>query len=426
MKNRLLTAVLLMCLTVPLQAQNLKCIIQKGNYYTLAGYKAGSVNKTDTIRLNFRFTSIAISTKENILSASPYIIADKDTLWFTDNVDVEKDGKSWISDLIILKSPSDKIIFNNSLISDSIYFHLHYTGEDNFQQRVSGKNQTAPCEKPASISQETWRVGLPAPTGTVTPNSVHNIIVHHSAGSNTSTDYFNIVRNIYLYHTQTNKWDDIGYNYLIAQDGTLFEGRDGRGIVEGDNVLGAHFCSSNTGTMGICLLGDYTFVSPTPEAKETLTSLISWKIKKDQLDPSGIYPNPKNLFLPVIAGHRDGCSTECPGDKTYDFLPELRDTVKTILNKECGYVANTIELHTSDNRISVSPNPAESGTTLSLSLKNNESVKKIEFVSLRGDFKTELNIQENQKSVLAPSHSGFYLMRIYTSVKNYTIPLIVY
>jgi hypothetical protein len=185
------------------------------------------------------------------------------------------------------------------------------------------------------ISQEEWRAGLPDPDYERIPNTVHNVIIHHSAGSNSDTDYVSVVRNIYIYHTEVRGWSDIGYNYLIAQDGNIFKGRD-PGTLQQDEVLGAHFCNANTGTMGICVLGDYTSLAPPVNALQSLIDLTTWKLGKDSLDPLGIYPHPLNANLPVIAGHRDGCATECPGDSLYQRLGYIRQEVSSAF-ENCGY-----------------------------------------------------------------------------------------
>ena len=193
------------------------------------------------------------------------------------------------------------------------------------------------------IDQSEWRVGLTEPDYIRIENEVHNLIIHHTAGSNTDDNYFQVVRSIYIYHTETRGWSDIGYNYLIAQDGSIFKGRD-PGDLEQDNVLGAHFCSSNTGTMGISILGTYTDIAPPDTAIASLIELLNWKAGKDGLDPIGVFPHPLNDELPVIAGHRDGCSTECPGEMLYTLLNEIREnTLNAFL--ECGFSVNPIPFH---------------------------------------------------------------------------------
>ncbi|HAA13551.1 MAG TPA: hypothetical protein DCE41_18410, partial [Cytophagales bacterium] len=182
------------------------------------------------------------------------------------------------------------------------------------------------CEFPPAISQSEWRAGLPAPSPGRSFSNVGNLIVHHSAGSNTNTNFTQVVRDIYVFHTQTRGWSDVGYNYLISQNGDLYLGRDPENGDQ-DRVIGAHFCGGNTGTMGVCLLGDYTNLSPTDTMLGTLERLLAWKAYKDEMDPMGTNSHRFNSNLGVIAGHRDGCATECPGQHTYDQLESMRERI---------------------------------------------------------------------------------------------------
>ncbi|MEZ0610524.1 N-acetylmuramoyl-L-alanine amidase [Fibrella sp. WM1] len=180
----------------------------------------------------------------------------------------------------------------------------------------------ADCDKPTVVSASVWRKGLAPPKEPPTPNKVQFVIVHHSATSNTATNYLEEVRNIYLQHTTVNGWNDVGYNFLLGRDGVIYEGRDGQGVLDGDNVLGAHFCSTNTGTMGICMLGNYNDVQPSDTALAAIDRLIGWKLRKEGLEPVGqALHASSNKVLNRIAGHRDGvCATECPGNNLYARL----------------------------------------------------------------------------------------------------------
>lgn len=188
----------------------------------------------------------------------------------------------------------------------------------------------AACDSFYAVPQSQWRLGLDAPKAGRSATQTHHCIVHHSAGGNGDTNYTQLVRSYYVFHTQVNGWDDIGYNYLIAANGQVFAGRDPEkpGIRQ-DNVLGAHFCAKNQYTMGICMIGDFTKVSPTSQALTALQQVLGWKIQKDTLDPFGnlMHPDNNGSLLPVIAGHRDGCATECPGDSLYATLDALRQGV---------------------------------------------------------------------------------------------------
>jgi hypothetical protein len=207
--------------------------------------------------------------------------------------------------------------------------------------RMSSISRRADCSMPEIILQTMWRNGLPAPTPGRNRTPTSHCIVHHSAANNGDTNYTQIIRSIYTYHTQVNGWDDIGYNYLITANGAVYAGRDPElpGIDQ-DNVQGAHFCGKNQGTMGTCLVGDFTSTSPSDTQIAALTQLLKWKVKKDALSPYNSKPHPgmSDPLLGVIAGHRDGCNTACPGNKLYEKL----GTLKTEVN-ECSPSVGMIE-----------------------------------------------------------------------------------
>lgn len=212
------------------------------------------------------------------------------------------------------------------------------------------------CSKPAFIASEIWREGLPDPVPGRTVQKVDHLIVHHSAGSNNVTDFTQAVRNIYLYHLEVNGWDDVGYNYLIAPNGQVYQGRDDLGEGPEDNIKGAHFCGKNTGTMGVCLMGNYDEVEVPDSAFSSLIQLLTWKSVKENMDPREyiIHPPGGSETLGRIAGHRDGCATRCPGDNAYALLDELKDSVYNRFVK-CAPATSIIRENVQD--LVISPNP---------------------------------------------------------------------
>lgn len=48
-----------------------------------------------------------------------------------------------------------------------------------------------------------------------------------------------------------NGWDDIGYNFLVGDDGNIYEGR-------GWGIKGAHSPKYNANSLGICFIGNFT------------------------------------------------------------------------------------------------------------------------------------------------------------------------
>ncbi len=222
---------------------------------------------------------------------------------------------------------------------DNIQCHFYSPGNDDTPELPSAKNSSkiadrtleCPCEQPEYYDRQDW-----CPSNNCPPNpdpsitNVTHLIIHHSAGTNTSSNWAAIVRSIWDFHVNTRGWSDIGYNWLIDPNGKLYEGR-------GANVLGAHFCGTNSGTMGICVMGDYTNIVPTDEAKAILTHLLSWKACNVNIDPLGeAFHLSSGLTLKNISGHRDGCATQCPGNSFYPQLPTIRQAVVSFIASSCS------------------------------------------------------------------------------------------
>ncbi len=321
--------------------------------------------------------------------------------------------KSNISALVYFNHPvSSFSYFNNSDLS-SITFHLYNPG-DIVKRRMPETENTTNCDKPTMISQDEWRAGLLPPSHGPEYTVPEHIIIHHSATLN-NAEARQVVRTIYIMHTQTNGWNDIAYNYLVAGDGTIFRGRDGQGVYEEDFVKGAHFCSKNSNTLGICILGTYVDVPPTPEAIQALKDIIAWKLYKDNISPidSSIHPKYSGTkYLDVIAGHRDGCATACPGDSIYVLLPGLRNQVKIIVDG----CSQTNSIHSSGLQ-SLSCRFSNISQTLIVTSKNPQQVKSVDLISLNGKIiYSETPDKKTPFTILLPKlPHGMYLVKLNTN-----------
>ncbi|NGP87642.1 N-acetylmuramoyl-L-alanine amidase [Fodinibius halophilus] len=198
------------------------------------------------------------------------------------------------------------------------------------------------------------------PSGSYPLTDVTHQIVHHSAGTNSSNDWPAVVRAIWDYHVNTNGWSDIGYNWLVDPNGVVYQGR---GWINGDDeVQGAHFCGTNSNTMGVCMMGNFEEVNPSEEAKESLSELLAWKSDEKEIDPlASEYHSSSQLNLKTISGHRDGCSTLCPGENLYTQLPQIRNRVK-------GLIEESSEPIVAVDSVRNYPNPFRETTNITFSL----------------------------------------------------------
>ena len=166
------------------------------------------------------------------------------------------------------------------------------------------------------------------------------LVVHHTATKNDDPDPAATVRAIYRYHAIDKGWGDIGYNFLVDEQGVVYKGRySGAGGTSADTFTGeddaangvtaAHVGGYNSGTMGIALLGTLTDRTAAPSARASLIDHLAWEAERHGLDPEGtsLYVNPvdgKEKLAANISGHRDWGATECPGDTLYSDLPSIR------------------------------------------------------------------------------------------------------
>ena len=336
-----------------------------------------------------------------------YLVAEQDTFFLRQDAHAE-DGKA-ISELLVFSKPVTSLTLSSASLTGELTVTL-LNVPPLTKPIFTNLRVVAECDKPNVIPSSTWRSGLTPPKELPVATTVKHIIVHHAAGSNTATNYTDVVRNIYVYHTESNGWNDVGYNFLIAQDGTVYEGRDGQGKMDGDNVLGAHFCSQNTGTMGLCLLGDYMTAQPASNAISSLEKLIAWKMKKENLDPLGkALHTASSKVLMNISGHRDGsCSTDCPGDNLYIKLPTIRQDVPL----QCSILKPLTTEPDADWAITVSPNP----TNNQITVRSPQVIKgTFGLYNSKGQSLFITALQENSNKVIinAPNLSdGVYMLQL--------------
>lgn len=197
-------------------------------------------------------------------------------------------------------------------------------------------NTDAAYALPEYVDRQSW--GALPNTANRTVTSVTHMIVHHSAANTTSADFAAVVRSYWTFHTSGNGWADIGYNWLVDPNGVIYQGRaffqDFLGNIN-MNVVGAHMGGGNSNTMGICIIGNYSFIDPSTIAVDRLRTMLAWKANEfniDVLAVRGKLVSGNTIQMNTIAGHRDGSATECPGFRVYRQLPEIRTRVNAYLN----------------------------------------------------------------------------------------------
>ncbi|RNA36663.1 peptidoglycan-recognition SC2-like [Brachionus plicatilis] len=156
---------------------------------------------------------------------------------------------------------------------------------------------------PNIVSRAEW--GARAPTGSsVMSNPVPYVVIHHgaSAACTTKSSCINMVKSYQNYHMISNGWADIGYSFIVGEDGNVYEGR-------GWSRVGAHAPGYNSNSIGICVIGDFTSRLPNSLALNAVRNLIQCGVSLGKI---------RSTYS--LRGHRDSSATACPGNTFYDEI----------------------------------------------------------------------------------------------------------
>lgn len=302
---------------------------------------------SDVVVSKFPFQMIGLAWQGNSMSevAVRYYNVNGWSDWYSVDETVEVNGWNFVREPIISNSATK---FQYSVISGDISnLKLIYLGESdklvfnrwnpiNLFRKASAENNINIIARSGWKADEDLRFDGANdeiwPTEYQTPEK---FVIHHTAGGDGGNDPEGTIRGIYYWHSSVLGWGDIGYNYLIDQDGNIYEGRFG-----GDGVIGAHVyrnktcaisrfggaefeANFNKGTIGISVLGDYEDIEINNAVKNAIISLIANKAQEFAIEPSGegylfdaVYPN--------IVGHKDLDCTLCPGANLYQELNSIR------------------------------------------------------------------------------------------------------
>lgn len=135
--------------------------------------------------------------------------------------------------------------------------------------------------------------------------------IHHSengdaARINSLDEQKAAVRAIQAFHMGPERgWSDIAYHYVVFQPmGNIPIARAfaARSV---SNVPAAQL-NHNTGTLAICVYGDFRTDQVKPNTRFLIEKLL-------RLHPT----------IKIVGGHRDVVSTECPGDHLYAAIPRI-------------------------------------------------------------------------------------------------------
>lgn len=174
------------------------------------------------------------------------------------------------------------------------------------QGPVAESAETPDVPRPAIVAASDWG-STPQPIPDTRKHTPKYVTIHH-AGVRWEAKVAPAVflRNMQSWGQRDKGWPDLAYHFLIAPDGTIFEGRPL-----------AYEPESNTkyplaGNIGVEMMGHFGEQRPDPRQIDSCVRLTAWLCQRYHIAPM------------QVRGHKDAAQgqTECPGK---DFDRYLKD-----------------------------------------------------------------------------------------------------
>uniref|UniRef100_A0A8C6QJY4 Peptidoglycan recognition protein 3 n=1 Tax=Nannospalax galili TaxID=1026970 RepID=A0A8C6QJY4_NANGA len=130
------------------------------------------------------------------------------------------------------------------------------------------------------------------------------VIIIHTAGRscNVSVDCLVGVRDTQSFHMDKQDFCDIGYHFLVGEDGGVYEG-------VGWHIEGSHTYGYNDVALGIAFMGNFVEKPPNVAALKAAQDLIQCAVVKGYLTPNY-----------TLMAHSDVSNTLSPGKALYNII----------------------------------------------------------------------------------------------------------
>ncbi|CAF4574071.1 unnamed protein product, partial [Rotaria sp. Silwood2] len=192
-----------------------------------------------------------------------------------------------------------------------------------------------------------WGARKPTSITNLTRKPLSFYVIHHTYQPPNCYDDVSCIQRVQAIqdlHQIDRGWVDIGYHFLVGENGKVYEGR-------GWDRQGAHAPEWNDDAYGICIIGDFRTASPNEKALNAVDSWLRCGIALGHV---------KNDYY--IITHRQSQRpgyTECPGDGTFNVVNKW--------SRFCSFQNSGANLTVNETRVSLGLNFCEKELGLSSS-----------------------------------------------------------
>lgn len=164
----------------------------------------------------------------------------------------------------------------------------------------------AQTTRPAIVSAAEWG-SKPQPIPDARKHTPRFVTIHHAGVEwKAARPAVEFVRNMQAWGQKDKNWPDLPYHFLIAPDGTIFEGRSLQYEPESNTKY------ELAGNIGVEMMGNFETQRPSAAQLQSCARLVAWLCQELKIDPAN------------IRGHTDAApgQTSCPGKDFYRYLQD--------------------------------------------------------------------------------------------------------
>ncbi|CAF1961711.1 unnamed protein product [Rotaria magnacalcarata] len=192
-------------------------------------------------------------------------------------------------------------------------------------------NAQSPCDGVSFVDRGEWGAREPFEIQNLTRKPLSFYMIHHESEIATKCydddSCIEQVQNIQYNHQNRLDYVDIGYHFLVGENGKVYEGR-------GWDRQGAHSTGWNKDSFGICIIGNFNTASPNAKTLKAVRSWIECGVERghvkenyyiithQQSQSPGLTKGPGNGALDIVRKWPRYCSFENSGE-----FPRVNDIV---------------------------------------------------------------------------------------------------
>ncbi|CAF2766930.1 unnamed protein product [Rotaria sp. Silwood2] len=132
------------------------------------------------------------------------------------------------------------------------------------------------CDEVPFVNRAGWGAREPTSITNLTTKPLSFFVIHHAEDPPSCYDdesCIDRVKEIQIFHQSNQSWADIGYHFLVGENGKIYEGR-------GWDRQGAHSPGWNSAAYGISFIGNFNTSSPNEKALKAARSWIDCGVER--------------------------------------------------------------------------------------------------------------------------------------------------